>query len=107
MKISTLFAATIPELRGRTWDQLLQLWSGCAGYSRNKIYLHLVVLFCFCSVIFNLVLHFSDSVLAALTLGVALGLTVPPNLYFLLLFKNRRQEIRQFILDHWDEFPQT
>jgi hypothetical protein len=107
MKISSLLAAAIPELRGKTWEQLINLWSNCAGYSRHKIYFHLVLLFCCCSLIFHLVMYFSDSVLAAMTLGVLLGLLIPPNIYFFLLFKDRRQQIRQYIMDHWDEFNQA
>jgi hypothetical protein len=107
MKISSLFAVAIPELRGKTWDQLLTLWGNCAGYSRNKIYFHLVILLCGCSLIFNTVLHFTDSVMAAVTVGVLLGLTIPPNIYFFILFNNRRQAIRDYIMEHWDEFQQA
>jgi hypothetical protein len=107
MNISSLFAATIPELRGKTWDQLLALWGNCAGFSRNKIYFHIIILLCGCSLIFNTVLYFTESVMAAVTVGVLLGLTIPPNIYFFVLFNKRRQEIRQYIMDHWNDFQQV
>ena len=53
MKISSLFAWFIPELRKKSGDQLLKIWSACSPYSRNMIYLHLVLLLACSSAIFN------------------------------------------------------
>lgn len=107
MKISSVIAFTVPEMRGKTWTQLVELWENCAGYSRTKVYVHIIILLCCCSVIFNAVLHFSDSVMMAMTFGLLLGLTVPPNLYFLAVFNRRRNQLRQYILDHWNEFQES
>lgn len=103
MKISSLFAFPVPELRKRTLTQLFNLWVACAPYSRGIVYLHAVLLLATASVIFNAVLWFSNSYLLDLT-GLAVGLTVPSNLYFGSVFNNRRRELQQYIKENWDEF---
>jgi len=103
MKISTLFAAFVPELRKLSGAQLLKIWSACAPWSRNWIYLHLVLLLACCSVIFNLIIRVNASPFAML-FGLALGLTIPANIYFFFVFSGRRDALRQFILENWEEF---
>src|SRR5262245_37756060 len=103
MKIAGLFAGSIPELRSMTGSQLLKVWSACTPYSRNTIYLQLILLLACCSLIFNLCMRLRGPFLLDLV-GLALGLIVPPNIYFYAIFKDRRQAIRQFIEEHWEEF---
>jgi hypothetical protein len=103
VKASNFFAYSIPELRRLTGAQLLKIWGACAPYSRNWLYLHCILVLACCSLIFNLALRWSDSLILILfALGVAL--TVPANIYFFLLFKDRRQELRQYIEQNWSEF---
>lgn len=103
MKIAGLFALGIPELRRMTGPQLFKVWSACAPFSRNAIYLHMVLLLMCASGIFNSAMRLSDSFLLDLV-GLVLGLLLPPNLYFLAVFKDRRPAIRQFIQENWEEF---
>jgi hypothetical protein len=103
MKISSLFAWFIPELRNLTGAQLLKVWGGCAPYSRNTIYLHFILLLGCCSVIFNLAMRLRGPFLLDI-LGLLLGLTVPANTYFYIVFKDRRAAIRQFIEQNQEEF---
>ncbi len=103
MKASNFFAYSIPELRRLTGAQLLKIWEACAPYSRNWLYLHCLLVLGCCSLIFNLALHLSDSLILIL-FGLAVALTVPANIYFFLLFKDRRHELRQYIEQNWSEF---
>src|SRR5438094_73434 len=66
MKISTFFAAFVPELRKLSGAQLLKIWSACAPCSRNWVYLHLVLILACCSVIFNLTIRVNASLFAML-----------------------------------------
>jgi Mn2+/Fe2+ NRAMP family transporter len=103
MKAGGIFACTIPELRQMTMTQLFKLWHGCSPYSRHMIYLHIVILLACASVIFNAAMRLSESFLLDMV-GLAIGLLLPPNIYFNVIFKNRRTELRQFIEQNWDEF---
>src|SRR5262245_1429554 len=103
MKISTYIAWPIPELRRRTATQLIRIWGACSPFSRNTIYLHIVILLACSSLIFNTVMRLSGSFMMDM-LGLVVGLLIPPNLYFLTVFKDRRPIIRQFIEQNWDEF---
>ena len=103
MKLGILFAWSVPELRNLTGAQLLKVWGACTPYSRNTIYLHLIGLLACCSVIFNLAMRLRGPFIVDL-LGLALGLTLPSNIYFYVVFKDRRQAIRQFIEANWEEF---
>src|SRR5207249_1882094 len=103
MKISTFFAAFVPELRRLSGAQLLKIWSACAPCSRNWVYLHLVLILACCSVIFNLTIRVNASLFAML-FGLAAGLIIPANLYFYIVFNRRRDALRQFILENWEEF---
>ena len=103
MKIARFVAWSIPELRNMTGTQLLKVWGACTPYSRNTIYVHLILLLACCSVIFNLAMRLRGPFLVDL-LGLALGLTVPSNTYFYVVFKDRRQAIRQFIEENREEF---
>jgi hypothetical protein len=104
MKLSSLLAWPIPELRARTWPQLWAIWTNCLPYSVNIIYVHAVLLLCGCSVIFNLCLRLFDTTFAATLVGLPLGVLIPSNLYFYLVFKDRRAQVRQFVEEHPDEF---
>ena len=84
-------------------SQLLRAWQGGTGYSRNKIYLHCVILLVCSSAIFNTALRLTDSVFLDL-LGLVLALTLPSNLYFPSVFSSRRPQLRQFIEENWEEF---
>jgi hypothetical protein len=103
MKIGTLFAWSVPELRKMTGAQLLNVWSACTDYSRLKIYLHIILLMACCSAIFNLAMWVRGPIIVDL-LGLVIGLTVPSNIYFYNVFTPRRAAIRQFIEEHWEEF---
>ena len=103
MKASNFFAYSIPELRRLSGAQLLKIWAACAPYSRNWLYLHCILVLACCSLIFNLALRLSDSLILIL-FGLVVALTVPANIYFFLLFKDRRQELRQYIEQNWSEF---
>ncbi len=103
MKIGALFGWFVPELRKLNGSQLLKVWGGCTSYSRNAIYLHCVLLLACCSVIFNLAMHASDSFFLYL-IALLFGLMVPPNLYFAAILGGRREQIRRFVEEHWDEF---
>ena len=103
MKIGALFGWFVPELRRMNGNQLLKVWDSCASYSRNAIYLHCVLLLACYSVIFNLSMRFSDSMLLYLV-ALLFGLTVLPNLYFAAILGGRREQIRRFVEEHWDEF---
>jgi ABC-type uncharacterized transport system YnjBCD permease subunit len=103
MKLGAWLALTVPELRRMSGGQLLKVWTGCTPYSRNAIYLHIVLLMACASVIFNTAMRVSDSFFVDL-IGLAIGLTLPPNIYFQQIFKRRRQELRQFIEANWEEF---
>jgi hypothetical protein len=104
MKVSTIFAYVIPELRGLSAAQLLKIWGACAPFSRNALYVHLVLLGVCCSLVFNFFLRATDSAIFLPLVGLALGLTVPSNLYFFLVFKDRREQLRQFLEENWAEF---
>lgn len=103
MKIAALFAFAVPEVKRMNWGQLLAVWTGCTGWSRDKVYLHLILLLACCSVIFNLTLRLGGGLLLDL-LGLLVGLLVPANIYFAGVLGSRRTEIRKFIEDHWAEF---
>jgi hypothetical protein len=103
MKAGGIFAFTVPELRTMSGAQLLRAWSNCSPYSRQAIYLHIVLLLACASVIFNTAMRLSDSLLLDLV-GLTVGLLVPPNLYFQVVFRKRRAALRQFIEEHWEEF---
>lgn len=107
MKIGTLFAWSVPELRKMTGAQLLNIWSACTDYSRLKIYMHMILLMACCSAIFNLAMRVRGSTFIEFLvsmLGLIIGLTVPSNIYFYNVFTPRRAAIRQFIEEHWEEF---
>jgi hypothetical protein len=103
MKIGALFGWFVPELRKMNGSQLLKVWGGCTPYSRNAIYFHVVLLLACCSVIFNLSMRFSDSIVLYFV-ALLFGLTVPPNFYFAAILGGRREQIRRFVEEHWDEF---
>lgn len=103
MKMGTLFAWSVPELRKMTGAQLLNVWSACSDYSRLKIYLHLILLMACCSAIFNLGMWVRGPIIVDL-LGLVIGLTVPSNIYFYNVFTPRRAAIRQFIEENREEF---
>ena len=103
MKLGGFLAMTIPELRKMTGAQLVKVWSGCSPHSRGKIYLHIVLLLACSSVIFNTVMRLSGSFWLDM-IGLAIGLLLPPNIYFHFLFKDRRAENRQFMQENWEEF---
>lgn len=83
--------------------QLLKIWHACTPYSRNKIYIHVVLLLVCSSVIFNTAMRLSGSFIVDM-IGLAIGLLIPPNLYFHYVFKERRAEIRRFVEENWEEF---
>ena len=103
MKMGTLFAWSVPELRKMSGAQLLNVWSACTDYSRLKIYTHIILLMACCSLIFNLAMWVRGPIVVDL-LGLLIGLTVPSNIYFYNVFTPRRATIRQFIEEHWEEF---
>ena len=103
MKVGAIFACFVPEMRKMSGAQLLRAWQGGTGYSRNKIYLHCVILLVCSSAIFNTVLRLTDSVLLDL-IGLLVGLTLPSNIYFSAVFSSRRPQLRQFIEENWEEF---
>src|SRR5204863_9855101 len=103
MRLGERVAFTIPELRRMSGGRLLKVWSGYTPYSQNSIYLHIVLLMACGSVIFNAAMRVSDSFFVD-AIGLAIGLTLPPNIYFQQIFKRRRQELRQFIEANWEEF---
>lgn len=103
MKISSFFAYFVPELRGRSGPQLMKIWSACAPCSQNWVYLHLLLLLACCSLIFNLIIHLNAAPLSML-FGLVLGLALPSNIYFYAAFSNRRQVLRQYIEQNWEEF---
>ena len=43
-------------------------------------------------------------VFVSMLFALLVGLTIPSNLYFLIVFNNRRQVLRQFIEENWEEF---
>ena len=103
MKIAGLLACFVPEVKRMTWVQLLAVWGGCTGWSRNKIHLHLVLVLACCSVIFNLTLRLGGGILLDL-FGLLVGLMVPANIYFAAVLGSRRPQIRKFIEENWAEF---
>ena len=103
MKIAGLFACFVPEVKRMTWGQLLAVWGGCTGWSRNKIHLHLLLLLACCSVIFNLTMRLSGGLLLDLV-GLLAGLTVPANIYFATVLGGRRPQVRKFIEENSAEF---
>lgn len=105
MKMGTLFAWSVPELRKMTGSQLLRAWDACTEFSRLKIYVHIILLMACCSAIFNFAMWINVHFMVDL-LGLILGLTVPSNIYFYNVFTPRRAAIRKFIEEHWDEFNQ-
>ena len=112
MKIGALYGWFVPELRNMNRSQFMKVWGGCTSYSRNAIYLHCVLLLACCSVIFNFSMKLTSSMFPEggffpfvldLT-GLLIGLTVPPNLYFAAILGGRRDQVRRFVEEHWDEF---
>ena len=103
MKIGTLFAWSVPELRKMNGAQLLNVWAACTNYSRLKIYLHIILLMACCSLIFNLAMWVRGPIIVDI-LGLVIGLTVPSNLYFYNVFNSRRAAVRQFIEENREEF---
>lgn len=103
MKISSFLAYFVPELRKLSAAQLFRIWGACAPCSRNWVYLHLLLVLACCSLIFNLTIHVNASPLA-MVFGLVAGLVIPFNIYFYLLFNSRRQVLRQYIDENWEEF---
>ncbi len=103
MKISTFVAYFVPELRKLSGGQLMKIWGACAPYSQNWIYFHLVLLLVCCSIIFNVIIRLNASPLA-MAFGLAAGLTIPANIYFFAVFNTRREALRQYIQENWEEF---
>ncbi len=103
MKMGTLFACLVPELRKMSGAQLMNVWHSCTEHSRLKIYLHIILLMACCSAIFNLAMWLRGPILVDL-LGLIIGIIVPANIYFYNVFTPRRAAIRKFIEEHWDEF---
>ena len=81
----------------------MKIWSACAPCSKNWVYLHLLIILACCSVIFNLTIRVNASLLAML-FGLALGATIPANIYFFTVFNSRRQVLRKYIEENWEEF---
>ena len=102
MKLGSILAWPVPELRKMSGSQMLKVWGECTPYSRNRIYVHIVILLACSSAIFNVAMRLSNSLVLDL-IGLGIGLLVPPNLYFHLIFKKRRAEIRRFVEENWDE----
>ena len=48
--------------------------------------------------------RFPRETLSALKQNRLLGLTIPANIYFFFVFSGRRDALRQFILENWEEF---
>jgi len=103
MKVGAFFACFVPELRKLNGGQLLRAWQGGTGFSRNKIYLHCVILLVCSSVMFNTFLRLTDVVVLNF-IGWVLAMTLPANIYFLAIFSSRRPQLRQFIEENWEEF---
>lgn len=103
MKIGSLLAFTIPELRRLSGAQLVKIWGACAPFSRNALYVHLLLLLASCSLIFNLFLRLRGPFYVDL-IGLALGTLLPSNVYFHVVFNSRRAILRTFIEEHWEEF---
>lgn len=103
MKMGTLFAWSVPELRKMSGAQLLEVWHSCTEHSRLKIYLHIILLMASCSAIFNFAMWLRGPIIVDI-LGLIIGLTVPSNIYFYNVFTPRRAAIRQFIEEHWEDF---
>lgn len=103
MKIGALFGWFVPELRQMNGSQLMKIWGGCTSYSRNAIYVHCVLLLACCSVIFNVSMQLTGSIFLDM-IALLFGLTVPPNLYFAAVLGGRREQIRRFVEEHWEEF---
>ena len=81
----------------------MMAWQGGTDFSRPKIYLHCVLLLACSSIIFNTVMRLTGSMMVDL-LGLLAGLTVPSNLYFAIVFNNRRAQLRQFMEENWETF---
>ena len=103
MKLSNIVAYSVPELRGLNRRQLLKIWFACAPYSPYVLYVHIILLMACWSIIFNLFLYFLETMWTDFV-GLVVGLVVPTNLYFYWLFKDRREELRKFIEENWEEF---
>jgi len=103
MKLPGLFAFSVPELKRMSWSQLMAVWTGCTGWSRDKVYLHMVLLLACCSVIFNLTMRLGGGLVVDL-IGLVIGLTLPTNIYFAAVLGSRRPQIRKFIEEHWSDF---
>ena len=112
MKLGAIYGWFVPELRKMNGTQLLKVWGSCTSYSRNAIYLHCVLLLACSSVIFNLAMKatsamFPNGSILSFFLdlfALLFGLTVPPNLYFAAVLGSRREQVRRFVEEHWDEF---
>ena len=105
MKIGAFFGWFVPELRKLNGNQLMKVWGGCTSYSRNAIYLHIVLLLACCSLIFNFSMKVTGSIFLDM-IALLFGLTVPPNLYFAAVLGSRREQVRRFVEEHWEEFNQ-
>jgi|GEM_PF-3980304 hypothetical protein len=103
MKLGAIYGWFVPELRKMNGNQLLKVWGACTSYSRNWIYLHCILLLACCSVIFNLSMRLTGSIFLDL-IALVFGLTVPPNLYFAAVLGGRREQVRRFVEEHWEEF---
>lgn len=103
MKIAALFAWFVPEVRKLSGGQLLAAWAGVTGWSRNKIYLHLLLLLACCSLLFNGAMRLGGGFFLDL-FGLLIGLTVPANVYFASVLGRRRPQLRQFIEENWEQF---
>ena len=103
MKIGTLFAWSVPELRKLTGAQLITVWGACTDYSRLKVYFHIILLMAACSLIFNLAMWLRGPIIVDL-LGLLIGLTVPSNIYFYKVLNSRRAAIRRYIEENREEF---
>jgi hypothetical protein len=103
MKIGGLIARTVPELHRMNWSQLLRAWSAATGWTNNKIYIHLLLVLACSSALFNLVLKFMGGNPIFVGLMFLLCLLLPVNIYFAIVFSNRRTQLRQFIEENWEE----
>lgn len=83
--------------------QLLRAWDACTDHSRLKIYVHIILLMIACSAIFNFAMWLNISFMVEM-IGLAIGLIVPPNIFFYNVFTPRRAALRQFIEENLEEF---
>ena len=104
MKLGALLAWQVPELRSMSGALLVRAWEGGTGFSRNKIYVHLLLLLAASSVLFNLVRLLTASIWLELFILWPVALLLPVNLYFAAVLGGRRPQLRKFIEENWEEF---